>query len=213
MFHSGKHFWLLAIMTGFAGWIDLLVLSTITSNEVIGIYQPIVRTGTVVAVFINMATSTLVARLAILYAKGNNDEFLRLTRTYWLAIVISSLILCIMFILNINLITSAWGPEFAEYNLEFGAYIGVQLFQSIFILPMLISPVIGLEKELAWIQVLVLPLKIISIIIGFIFMEILGVIYALGLCTFVTSLLVFFFYIRQLKRKGMPWQQLVVRHL
>lgn len=213
LIEKGKHFWVLAILTSLAGWIDLVVLSFVASNEIIGLYQPIVRTGTVIAVLINMATAALVPRLALLFMKNDQAEFIKVTRLYWIAIILGSTALCLVLSLNVDYLLSVWGPEFRIYRNEFVIYIAVQLIQSFFILPMLVSPVIGLEKELSFIQIIVLPIKIASIALGFIFLEILGVIYALGLCTCISSLFIFYVYIRHLKRKGMPWQQLVLGRL
>lgn len=210
MFRDGKHFWIFAVLTGFAGWVDLIVLSVFASNDVIGVYQPIIRTGGMVAVFIQMATSGLVARLAMIFAKDDHAEFIRLTRIYWLMIVCVSFLACMIALIFMDFIISMWGDGFIQYKLEFCLYIGIQFFQTFLILPMLISPVIGLEKELVWVQILNLPLKVVSIMIGFGFLGLLGVIYALGFCTLISSLLILFFYIRQLERKGISWQRLML---
>ncbi|MBM3333236.1 hypothetical protein FJY63_01100 [Candidatus Sumerlaeota bacterium] len=205
----GSTFWILAILTSVAGWLDLLVLYAFADAAVVGVFQPIIRTGGLIAVAINIATSGLIARLALLYAAGNGPEFLRLTRLYWLGITTTSLVVGTVFIVMSPTIAAIWGPAIAPYHHELSFYVIIQLLQAVFIIAPLAAPVVGLERQMVVVQIVNVPMKTLAVMIGYMQGGLTGVIAGLGLCTLVSVLWTASLFIRQLTTLEIRWQSFI----
>lgn len=205
----GSTFWILAILTSIAGWLDLLVLYAFADAAVVGVFQPIIRTGGLIAVAINIATSGLIARLALLYAAGNGAEFLRLTRLYWLAITSTSLVVGAVFIVMSPAIAAIWGPAIAPYHRELSFYVIIQLLQAVFIIAPLAGPVVGLERQMVVVQIANVPMKALAVIFGYMQGGLIGVIGGLGLCMVITVLWTAWLFVRRLTTLKIRWQSLI----
>lgn len=202
----GAMFWILAILTNVAGWLDLLVLYAFADAAVVGIFQPIVRTGGLIAVAINIATAGLIARLALLYAARDGAAFVRIARLYWIAIAAGSLAAGAVFIAMAPWIAALWGPAIAPYHRELTLYVLVQLAQAIFIIAPLAAPVMGLERAMVVVQIANVPLKAAAVALGYAQAGLAGVIAGLGLCTLVSVSWTVLLFFRQLATMGIRWQ-------
>jgi len=210
---SSATFWMLAIFTSVAGWLDLLVLYAFADAAVVGTFQPIVRTGGLIAVAINIVATGLVARLAYLYADGDGVQFVRLARGYWLAITAGSLVAGATFIVAAPWIAAAWGPKIAPYAAELSLYVLIQIFQAIFIIAPLAAPVMGLERAALVVQIANVPLKAVAVGVGYAHGGLTGVILGIGFCTLVTVLWTVVLFFRQLAAMGIRWQSFLTGRL
>lgn len=206
---QGRDFWVLAIFTHVAAWIDILILMHFADAYVVGVFQPIVRTGGLIAVAINIATAGLVARLALLYYTSDTFNFARLVRLYWLMIGLGSISTGLVFLIFANEILAVWGPELLPYRDELVSYVCIQVFQSIFIIAPLVGPVIGLERPMIVVQIVNLPLKVISVSAGYAYGDLLGVIVGLGFCTLFSVSWITALFLRELSKKGISLRLLV----
>lgn len=210
---QGSLFWMLAVLTNAIAWLDILVLNAVADARTVGIFQPIVRSGGLIAVGINIVTAGLIARLALLYAKGDGPEFLRAARLYWLAILAGSLLVGVLFIMFAKPIAGLWGPAIAPYHHELVVYVLIQLFQAVFIIAPLAAPVMGLERALLMVQVASVPLKAAAVVLGYAWGGLLGVILGIGLCTFVSVVWTVLLFLRQLQIMGLRWHSFITGRL
>lgn len=208
-FRAGKAFWALAILANVAAWIDLLLLYAIADASSVGVFHAIVRTGGLIAVAINIAASGMMAKLALLHASADTDEFARLLRFYWLAITIGAAVACLAFAASTEPVLRLWGPELMPYKFELAAYLLVQFGQALFILAPLIAGVIGLEKQLVLLQIVNVPLKAGTVYIGYAVGGLIGVIAAIGFCTLVTMVWTSVLVVGRLQTFGVSWKRLV----
>lgn len=183
---AGSAFWALAILANVAAWIDLLLLYAIADASTVGVFHAIVRTGGLVAVAINIAVSGMIAKLALLHAAGDRVAFAKLLRFGWFAITICAAATCVAFAALAQPILHIWGPELMPYRAELSVYLLVQFGQAILILAPLIAGIIRLEKQLVLVQIANVPLKTITVFIGYGTAGLMGVIAAIGICTVIT---------------------------
>lgn len=206
---DGRTFWMLTILVSVSGWVDLIILYAVADAETVGIFFAVARTGALIAVALNIAAAGAVARLALLYAGEKFTEFARVLRFYWLVFAGGAFMAGLIFTVAAGPIMSIWGPETAPFSSEFLIYVAVQMIQAVFILPQMVAPVVGLEKKIFQLNILILPAKAIAVYIGYSAGGLMGVIVAVGAAMIATAGVTAIIFLRHLHRRDPALRRLL----
>lgn len=209
VFNKGLNFWLYAVLAVSTVWLDILLLGYLESPEIVGIYSAVLRTGALLGTFVQVVSAGAVARLALLYAKGEYREFASLTRTYFWLFMLAALPFTVAIFVFPEKIMSVWGPEFTGASKLLMIYGGFQIYQFVIAIAGLLVLVMGLEQQLVRIHGFNLILKAAMILLGNSLAGLTGVVWAVGISLFISNNLMLWYFLKQLKSHGINLVDLV----
>jgi O-antigen/teichoic acid export membrane protein len=186
-FVRGKVFWLYALLSTFAGSVDIFILTWCSNSYTVGIFQPIIRIGSIIAVLINLVAGGFLAQLGRSYVKEDSEKFQSTIIKVWIIVNLISVIMTASMLIFRNAILDSFSNYLVEYSTEFAIYVLTQMIQTIFIIPVLLSPLIGLEKTLVKMQIVNVVMKILFISFGYYLGGLLGVIIGISAVTLILT--------------------------
>jgi O-antigen/teichoic acid export membrane protein len=199
---SGFHFWLYGVLIYLVAWVDILILGYLDGPETVGRYAAVVRTGAILSAIAQICSTGSVARLAMLYAKGDFFAFTLIARSYFLVFAAASLPIAIILWIFPKEIMHIWGPQFVQSAPLLVIYGLFQLYQFVIGMSGSLVAVIGLEKKIAAIQAFNLVLKFGMIYIGHSLAGITGVVWASALSLFISNNVLLYVFFVKMREHG-----------
>lgn len=199
--YGSRTFWFYAILSSASASLDIIILSAIAPAEIIGVFNPIIRVGSSIAVIVNLVMSIYVTDITSSFYKNGISNFKKIiARTTIMSISISLFLFSILLIFE-NQIFEYAGKEFKFYYLEYYIYLSIQIIQSVFLMPMIVAPFIGLEKQMMHMQWVNIILKLVFITIGYTYFGLLGTFLAIGIVTISTTGYITFAFVKKCRSR------------
>jgi O-antigen/teichoic acid export membrane protein len=186
---KGSVFWVLGCLASLAGWIDVVLVYLVGTSEEAGIFAAVVRTGSLIAIAINLLCAAAVPKLAFHFARRDGPAFAGMFRLYLAAIAAFAVASGGVLLAFPGPVLALWGAEVGAYTQLLQIYVLFQIFQAFLILAALVAPAIGLEMRLLQIQAVNLVLKAIGIPALYAAFSLTGVVVAVGIAMAATSVL------------------------
>jgi O-antigen/teichoic acid export membrane protein len=205
---QGRYFWSYSILTAIVAWVDVILLGSVDTPETVGHYAAVIRTGAVLGTFVQIVSSGAVAKLALLYAKGDYDGFANLFRNFFKFFAIGAMPLTIFLFAFSEEIMSIWGNGFVYEKQLVLVYGGFQILNFAVCLTGFTVVVLGLERQLAFIQLASLVFKVLFIMVLHRLFGLSGVVWAAGISLLFVNLLTFIAFIRRMQQLGIRHRRL-----
>jgi O-antigen/teichoic acid export membrane protein len=209
VFYGGSNFWVFAVLTAIIAWLDVILLGYVADAETVGRYTAVVRTGAVLGTLVQIISAGAVARLAVLYAKGDFAGFAKYFRTYFQLFFAAAIPLAVSLYLFPTEIMSIWGAAYANSETLILVYGGFQVLNFFLCLTGFCVAVIGLEKQLVTVQFISLAFKVILIFAGFRIAGLQGALWGAGLSLFIFNILSSVIFFQRLKQNGLSFRSLL----
>ena len=196
----GLTFWYLAILSAAAAATEIFVLAALGDPYIVGIFQPIVRIGGIVAVLINLVAGSLISRMAISINTNNITQRRKVYFANSAYIVVFSIFIALPMLYFGDFILEKTSHHLVDYQFEYSIYIIAQVFQSVFILSIMLSFVSGLEVFLVKVQVFMIIAKIVFISFAYLYFGLPGVFVSVAVISMLLNTVVFWKFYNKILR-------------